>query len=197
MLPRSHALSLTSETVVLIDSEESYLGQQVAKLNADLHTQADYIVHIDSDCVFTKPITPDYFFHGGLPLYAITPFHKASKDEQFTWLHVMTKAVRQMPPYEFMRRNCIIYPRFIYQAFREFMQFTHGMTMEQYVMSQPGNEFSEFNCLGFFAWLNYRDAFHWHNTETDGVPEWPWRQFWSWQEGGVEPSRKELEEICA
>lgn len=196
MLPRTHPLTLTAETMVFMDSEESYLGQQVAKLNADLHTQADFIVHFDSDCIFTAPITPDYFLKDYKAIWAITPFYQARDDQKKAWLHVMTKCVRAMPKYEFMRKNAIIVPRFLYAAFREFIVQTHGITMEQYVMSQPGNEFSEYNCLGFYAWLHHRDKIHWHNTDTDGIPAWPWVQRWSG--AGVTPEiRDQYERILA
>ncbi len=186
---------LTAETVIGVhDAQPGYLGQQQDKLNADRHTKADYIIHIDSDCLITEPITPEYFFKDGLPSYTITPFEQAREDQKKAWLHTMVKAIRKMPEHEFMRRNCIIYPRFIYAEFREFMLKTHGLPMEAYVMSQPNNEFSEFNVLGFYAWLYHRDALHWHNTETDGIPQWPWIQHWSGE--GVTPEiRAQYERI--
>ena len=196
MIPREHPLPLTKETVVLMDAAESYLSQQVAKLNADLHTEADYIVLMDSDCIFTRKVTPDYFFYHGRPAWTVTPFSECSDTERKAWLHVMVKCVQKMPEHEFMRRNCIIVPRWIFPLFRKFIQDTHGMTMEQYVMSQPGHEFSEFNCLGFYAWLNHRDEFHWHDTSIDGIPKWPFQQRWSW--GGLTPAiREEMEKVLA
>jgi hypothetical protein len=194
MLPRSHPLPLTKETVVLLDAPEGYLQQQVAKLNADRHTQADYVVHIDSDTIFTRPITPEFFFRNGKPVWTVTPFDESDPDEKKAWLHVMVKCLRKMPPYEFMRKCVIPVPRFIYALFREFIEKTHKMTMEQYICSQPGHEFSEYNCLGFFCWLYHRDQFHWNDTSIDGVTNWPWLQKWSW--GGLTPEiRNEFERI--
>jgi len=191
MLPRSHPIDLTLEKVVLLDTTESYLGQQVCKLNADLHTQADYILHVDSDMVFTRPITPDYFFRGKRPIWVIGEFDSVSKH---AWYHVMAKCIQDAPPFEFMRKCAVIVPRWLYAEFRAFIEATHGMSMETYVMSQPGHEFSEYNCLGFFAWIKHRESFYWHNTATEGVPDWPWQQFWSW--GGLTPEIKaELDRI--
>lgn len=189
MLPREHTLPLTKEAIVLMDAPESYLSQQVSKLNADMHTQADFLVHFDSDCIFTRPVTPDYFLKNGKAIWAITPFAKATHEQQNTWLHPMVKCLRVMPEFEYMRKNAIIAPRFIYAEFRDFIFHTHGMTMEQYVMSQPNNEFSEYNCLGFYAWLTHRDKIHWHDTEKDGIPDWPWIQHWSL--GGLTPQIQE------
>jgi len=190
LLPRSDPLPLTAETVVYLDAPEGYLAQQVAKLNADQHTQADYIVHFDSDMVFTRPVTPDFFFKDGKPIWVVTPFQDK---EMRAWMHVMVKCFHKMPPYEFMRKCSIVAPRWIYAKFREFIQDYHGVTMEQYVMNQPANEYSEYNCLGFFAWLHHREVFHWHDTEIEGC-DWPFRQFWSW--GGLTPEiREEIESI--
>lgn len=192
LLPKSHPLPLTAEKVILLDVPENYRSQQVAKLNADRHTKADYILHFDSDMIFTKPVTPEFFFKDGKPTWIVTPFDDAAEDEKRAWLHVMVKCLREMPPYEFMRRCAVIAPRWIYAEFREFIQRVHKQPMESYVMNQPGNEFSEYNCLGFYAWLYHRDKFAWHNTATDGVPEWPFRQFWSY--GGLKPAiRNEIE----
>ena len=35
--------------------EDDYIGQQIAKLNADNYTDAPLIAHIDSDCMFCAP----------------------------------------------------------------------------------------------------------------------------------------------
>lgn len=192
LLPRSAPLTLTAETVVLLDTPESYMHQQIAKLNADNHTRADYIVHFDSDMIFTKPVTPEFWFKDGKPTWIHSPFEKDSE----MWKGVMQKCIGQEPPAEFMRRGAIIIPRQLYSLFRAFIQEKHQQTMEQYILSQPGNEFSEYNCIGFYAWLYHHDLFSWHDTAIDGVPEWPFKQFWSW--GGMTPViREEMESILA
>ena len=143
MLPRSAPLALTCEKVVLLDTPENYLSQQVAKLNADLHTKADYILHFDSDMIFTRPVTPADFFRKGKPSWAITEWGSIpGKAEKKAWYHVMAKALQEAPPYEFMRKCGILAPRWLYAEFRAFIQETHGISMEAYVMNQPANELS-------------------------------------------------------
>lgn len=199
MVPESQAhllAHLTAETVVpVFDGQPGYLCQQRDKLNADMHTKADAILHFDSDMIFTKPVTPAFFFRDGKPIWVVTPF----KDKEMrAWLHVMVKCLHQMPPYEFMRKCAVVAPRWIYAEFRQFFKSYHGMTMDDYVMNQPGHEFSEYNCLGFFAWLNFRDKFYWHDTEIEGC-DWPFRQFWSHSgtkhEGHLGPMAQERDEL--
>ncbi len=196
-VPPDHGLSLTQEALLILPEQQpGYLFQQVCKLNVDLHTDADYILHIDSDTIFTRPVDSSYFFVNGKPRWVVTPFDEAPEDEKKAWLHVLVKCLREMPPYEFMRLGAHICPRESYAGFREIFPRIHKLTMEQYVMNQPGHEFSEFNTLGFFNWLYRRDKFHWHNTSTDGVPDWPILQAWSW--GGLtQEIRNKFEMILA
>lgn len=196
MMPRKEPLAgLTAEVSVLLDTEESYKHQQVAKLNADHHTQADYLVYVDSDMVFTRPVTPDFFFHDGKPIWVVSPWASIYRsDEKRAWYHVMAKCLQEAPPYEFMRKCAVVVPRHVLAGFRAHIEKLHGCSMDHYVVSQPGNEFSEYNCLGFYCWLYHRDEFHWHDTSIDGIPAWPWKQYWSW--GGLKPDiRAELDQI--
>lgn len=205
LLPKSAPLVLTAEKVVLLDVEEGYLSQQVAKLNADHHTKADYILHFDSDMIFTKHVTPEFFFRDGKPVWTITPWWDLEKGREEQplvantkkpWFGVMAECLLECPPYEFMRKCAVIAPRWIYKDFRDFFLKEHKVSMEEYVMNQPPNRFSEYNCLGFFAWLNHRDKFYWNDTTVDGFPTWPFMQKWSY--GGLTPEiRAEFERILA
>lgn len=185
--------NLTAETVITVhDGQPGYLNQQWTKLQADLHTKSDYVLHFDSDMIFTSPVTPEFFFKDGKPVWVITPWSAMGDDEKKAWLHVLVKALREFPPYEYMRKCAVIVPRWLYAEFRAHMEKLHGIPLEAYIMNQPGHEFSEFNCLGFYAWLYHRDKFHWHDTTIDGVPKWPFEQRWSWS--GLTPAeRAEME----
>lgn len=196
VVPPGHGLNLTRETVIEIPEQQpGYLFQQVCKLNADMHTTADFILHLDSDCVLREPVTPESFMTDGKARWLMTPWADCFEAKK-VWFHVMAKCCQEAPEHEFMRRNCMMIPRFAYQAFREFIESTHGISMEQYVMNQPGREFSEYNCLGFFLWLQHRDKIAWHDTSVQGVPSCPVVQGWSW--AGLTPEiRSELELILA
>src|SRR5712691_3849026 len=55
-------LDLKVEAHVCPDFADDYLGQQVTKLHADKYTDADFICHIDADCLFHRNITPHVLF---------------------------------------------------------------------------------------------------------------------------------------
>jgi len=109
---------------------------------------------------------------------------------------VMTRFYGVTPRYEFMRRMGQVIPRWAYGCFRDFAYRWHGKSLEAYVMDQPGHQFSEFNCCGHWLHGNFPDAFHFHNTETDGVPPSVVSQFWSWS-GLTNEERATLEEAVA
>lgn len=182
LLPRSAPLTLTAETVVYLDVEENYMTQQVAKLNADFHTEADFILHIDSDCIFKQPVTPETFMVNGKARWLMTPWADCP-DAEKAWMHVMVKCCRTMPTHDFMRKSTLIVPRWAYAEFRSFIQKTHGVTMDAYVMNQPGRDFSEYNCLGHYLYTNHRDRIHWHDTAVSGHVPQVENQEWSW--GGL------------
>lgn len=150
------------------DKNPGYLWQQVCKLYADetLYTDSEYILYMDSDCVFTRPVTPSDFIKDGKPIWLYTPLDRARSD-QHVWIPVMEKFLGKRPEHEFMRRHPFIVPRWALERLREFCQIKHGKTIEQYIMGEadPNNglalRFSEWNCLGFFLWEFHRDKVHW------------------------------------
>lgn len=157
------------------DKEPGYLWQQVCKLHADEHTDAEWILFMDSDCVFTRPVSPSDFIHDGKPIWLYTPLDQARPD-QHVWAPVMEKFLGRKPQHEFMRRHPFIVQRWMLEEFRKFCQYRHGKTLEEYIMGEadPGNhlalKFSEWNCLGFFLWEYHRDKVAWFVDSEAGAP---------------------------
>lgn len=191
-MPEDMDFPLTLEKIVRLPGPESYLYQQVAKLHADCHTDADCILHIDSDSILAIPVTPETFLREGKPVWLYRPLHAGSQEEK-AWLHVMTKCLGRAPAWEYMCKSTIMVPRAGYGLFRDFVQKRHGMSLDAYVMNQPCNEFSEYNCLGMFLHTFYPGLCHWRNIESEEGPPPRWeRQYWSW--GGLtENIRREME----
>ena len=153
---------------------DNYLYQQVAKLNADTKSTADYFLVTDSDTLFTVKITPDTFFSGSKSIWYYAPKEEVLAADSGTkkWFDCMERFLGVAPQHEFMRRQPFFVPRWLLQAFRSFCWRKHGMSVRDYVMQQQ--YFSEWNCLGFYAYTYHRGAFEW---KTDGPVVC--RQFWS------------------
>lgn len=152
---------------------DGYLYQQVTKMYADLHSDADYILHLDSDTIFTRRVTPETYFKDGKPIIMITPIDQAHPDQENAWRRVMHKFMGKPSEYEYMRRFPIVYPSWAYKALREFCERQHGMALDKYIMAQPYREFTEFNVMGFFLWEFHRDKITWIDTSKIPESEWP------------------------
>jgi FkbM family methyltransferase len=175
------------------ETEDGYLAQQITKLYADVLTdyQADFILHVDSDVIFTRPTTPLDFFTGDKMTWYYTPYQLI----QTPWEPIIEKFMGFTQPYEFMRRLPMMIPRWLYPKMREFCHAQHGRIISEYIRTQPLREFSEFNALGAYAYFNHPDQFAWVNTSTLAQMPPPFaKQFHSW--GGLTDAIKdEIEKI--
>src|SRR6266404_8977027 len=199
-IPEGSDLPLTRERIVKIkepgpsatsiyDHGSGYAFQQVVKMNADKYCgRVDYICHLDSDTVFTKPVHAfdsihgaSPFFIGDRPIWLMTPFKDILPTDKNLQAHVesMTAFSGVTPEFEYMRRAGQVIPRWAYSAFRQYCLDRHGKTFEQYAMSQGFRGVSEFNFMGQFLHREYPHFIHFHDTRF-GIPESYVRQFWSW-----------------
>lgn len=186
--------NLTVERVIKEkDVMPGYMQQQSTKMHADTFSDADAFLFLDSDCVFTEPVTPETFMTEGRPNWLHTPFDKVGEDARRAWYEVMKKCIGEDPPSEMMRRHPQLIPRWALQEFRGFVAGKHGVSLEHYIKSQPIGQFSEYNCAGHYLWLHHHEKIHWINTE-EWLPPAVLKQWWS--HGGITPEiREELERI--
>jgi FkbM family methyltransferase len=164
------------------EAPDGYLAQQITKLYADVITdyQADYILHVDSDVIFTQSTTPGSFFGpSGNILWPYTPYSTI----ETPWKPITEKFMQCEIENEFMRRFPIMMPRWLYGKLREFSAKQHKQIISQYIVNQPARAFSEFNALGAYAWKFHHDAFEWVNTVERPLPLPYAKQFFSW--GGI------------
>lgn len=176
---------------------ENYQAMQVHKLNADLHTDADYILTTDSDTLFCQPVTPETYMREGKTIWLHRTWEDAIREEGDAvkrWHSGMTKFFGREPELEFMCRHPELLPRWLYSAFRIFCYERHGKTMEEWVTDD--REFADWNMLGYYAWLYHREAFFWINQSEVKPPPLTVKQYW----GGhtpIEPHIPEMEAIIA
>jgi Family of unknown function (DUF6492) len=163
-----------SEEVHLVtDRTDGYMAQQITKLHADEFCGAEYVLHVDSDCVFFKDFSPLDFFIDGKPIM----LHEKCMT---IWNRITERHLGWGDEYEYMRRLPIIYPRWMYKTFRDWFKKKHDMSVDDYIIRQNSRDFSEFNTMGQWAKRLYPDAFTWMDPKD--VPKYC-EQFWSW--GGI------------
>lgn len=181
---------------VVVEGEhpKGYLQQQVVKLHADEHTDADYILITDSDTLFNQPVTPESFFRDGKIIWMITPYDEAMMASPGTraWYECMKDFTGVAPLHEKMRRQPFMIPSWLFKEVRQFCWTRFGRTMEQYVMER--GVFSEFNCIAHYAWLHHHEKFYWMDSSVECPPPVV-RQFWSHDK--IEKNIEEIQQILA
>lgn len=170
-----------------------YLWQQVCKLQADKYCEdAEAVLYVDSDCVFVRDCTPESFCQDGKPIVYMTPWAFVGKAQ--CWRGVTETAVKATVEWEYMRRlPCLFLTRTLREA-AEWFQQNHPKPINEYVVSQPGWHFSEFNFLGAWSHLHQPELYQFVNTEEVVMPPVIAKQFVSW-DGITRQTRRELEEI--
>lgn len=191
VVPTSHAQGLSQLTEEKIYEcpvyADDYIGQQITKLMADTYSNADFIMHVDSDLIFVQDVTPETFIVDGKPVIYYEPYSVVGMEP---WYPIVYEVLGWAPENEFMRRFPFVYPRWLYADLRKYLESRHSNTLENYVSGRPYRSFTEFNIIGEFAWKMHHDKFTWRSPYED--PTYV-RQFRSWD--GIEQYIDTLEEL--
>jgi hypothetical protein len=155
-----------------------YLSQQYTKLCADEFCTADFVLHVDSDVIFTKPATHLDLFTEGKPILV------QGLNIQTPWRAIAAQSLGWEDEYEYMRTMPLMYPRSVYPEFRAWMEEKHNMPLYEHICKHPqaaGDQgWSEFQALGQWCKKYHKDKFAW--TDPDAFQS-PCVHFWSW--GGI------------
>lgn len=180
---------LTKERVEYFNEPmEGHIAQQWAKCHADLWCKGEYILHVDSDCLFTTHAEPkDYFFYGK-PILLGTRYD--TMNGASPWRPCTERCLGESAPFETMRRLPIVYNRDTYPAFRSHVNAVHGVELVDYLRPLKGitaytiQSFSEFNAVGSFAWSHQPHLYYLWDTAKAEPPTSNMAQWWS--RGGVD-----------
>lgn len=168
---------LTREKVITCpDYENDYIGQQISKLKAFEHSEADRIIFIDSDCVSFTEWSPQSFAVDEKPVILMTDYSQVG--DAIRWKHITASFIGFTPEYEYMRRMPLMY----YRSTLENLWAAMNAEGDFEAKVLAANELSEFNLIGAFAHLNEPDKYEFIDTNTY-LPELRMKQFWSW--GGI------------
>jgi hypothetical protein len=170
-----------------------HLDHQRMKCRADqVCPDADGILHLDSDCVFTERVTPDDYLRDGRPVLVVKPY-AAFTSTLPPWRDCTEAAVGWAVHHETMCRLPALHWLGLYEALRTRVETVHGRPFDDYVLGCTPTfpwGFSEFNALGQLALSPaWRDRYHFVDKSTETPPPSKLRQFWS--HGGFH-SRKHL-----
>lgn len=133
-----------------------WLWQQWLKLSAYNYSEEDYFMYGDSDCIFTYPLDLQQFIKDDKPEILFTDWSKVG--DAICWREPTEEFMKEPVPFEFMRRNCCIYHRSTLLAIHKY-----APNLEHTIMHS--DRFSEFNCMGAFAYKYERDKYNFVNTD--------------------------------
>lgn len=164
-----HPPTGTAEVVFHVaEIGDGYMQQQSDKMHADHFTDAEFILWMDSDTIFTRPISTDLVIEDcRRPIWLYTPYSSLTGDDCKLWKPITEKLIGHQVDNELMRRHPLVAPRWALQGFREWVHKIHGVTLERYIMNQPAHDFSEFNALGAWLWFYHPNRIAWKNTDED------------------------------
>ena len=163
---------------------KGFLRHEHVIMSSDECTDADFVCHIDSDCMFTEPVTPEDYFVNGKPILVHASYHWLVTTQQanlIMWQDASEVALGWRPTEETMRLHPAVHYRKTYAKTRECIEAHTKMPLADF-MASGRNEFPqdrvEFPVLGAVAWKFFHNDYHWLNQETG---QWPYQkltQFW-------------------
>jgi len=175
---------------------DGYQEQMLDKLHADLYSDAQHFVYLDTDTALVSDLRREQLFDdGGKPYLCYRSASKCGEQcERWMQLHVkLMIGEGEMLDHEFM---CLgeAFPRYLYPHLRvavvehksvEWLSFTtQARTGGASPWSEPGGEggFTEFNTMGAVMWRDFHDRAHWLNADMGESWIAPrYLQTWSWE----------------
>jgi hypothetical protein len=156
---------------------DDYLGQQITKLHADLYTDADVILHLDSDNVFVSPCDLRQRLFDGDRM-RMTFERKAGHEGPDARRDSPIRFLDRPISWDLTAGPPMIAPRYLYSSIRSFCQQAHGMSMTEYAHAASTDRFCEFALLRGFALVRESERYAWLDlAERQLLPEC--RVFWS------------------
>lgn len=164
--------------------------QMMIKVHADQFTDADMILLSDSDCLFKQPTTPESFLRDGKPIHLMQRYDhpeiaKGHNGGPVPWQAITERDCGWPVPYEYMRRQGFMYPRWLLKEARKHLELRHRCGADEWIMKRampipPGfRSFCEYNFLNAFAHQKYPEQFCFLEVGKDEIPEYTIWQGWS------------------
>lgn len=151
-----------------------------------LLSEADLVLHMDSDCVFFKPTTPEGYIVNGKPVLIGAPYdyvvNRFRNPYHYKWKEAVERCLGGVSEQEFMRRHPAVHVREVYEKTRQLISEHTGMRASEFIRGQQNSfpqGFAEFPTLGEVAWRHFRNRYHFLRQDKDPWPDDHMIQFWS------------------
>jgi hypothetical protein len=148
------------------------LNREIHKCRADqICTLADFIVHVDSDCVFKEPVTPADYLVDYKPVLLIEEW--TSVGPAICWKGGVDKALGIDSAYDTMRQPPAIHHRGSYGDVRAYVDRVNKTDFDRYVLLQKPDypqSFSALNVIGNYAVRHFPECYHLIDVGKDPYP---------------------------
>lgn len=169
----------TPECPVLIKNFLEYPGKGFVhhlamKCYADVFSpDANFILHMDPDCLFSAPVTPQDYIHNKVMTTGLTPDDedfegiwtpdlviepyehlKTAHPPRYAWKAVTEAALKFECTHEAMCRHPAVHHKATYLGLRDHMESVHLTPFMDFVLKQKNSYpqgFGEFNTIGAYA----------------------------------------------
>lgn len=118
---------------------------------ADLHCpDADLILHLPANAVFTVPTGPQDFFHSGKPALLMTPYAGLLDRDaaKFARKELSELVLKEPVHYSTVEGQPVVHWREVYAGMRGFIEVRQNMKFADYVLAEP---FHDFALLGAYV----------------------------------------------
>lgn len=147
--------------------------------------EADFIAHIDPDCVFTGPVTPETYIRDGKPILRYEKFSSIGVRHPgvMRWKEATEMCLPFPIEFETMRCHPEVYHRGLYAEARKQMVQRTGLPVDFYIKNCKNDfpqTFAEFVTLGNVAMRVFPEKYVLVEQTNDTVtPPNHLQQFWS------------------
>lgn len=156
-----------------------------------------HVLHVDADCMFKEPVTPDEYFVGDKPVYVVRTWESLIDKQRnvvsdcHQWKAPTDAQLGMDTQMYTMTRHPTGFPIGFYPRYREHVEKVQGRTFFAWMIegknSHPANRM-DFTAMGGFAWAEMKGDFHWIDISEGNhlAPKDKQKCFWS--HGGISPA---------
>lgn len=173
----------------------------------------DVILHMDPDCLFFKPCTPEDYLatvsdssmEDGdcrkVPVLVVEPYSElvTKHPARYNWKGVTEMALKFDCPYETMCRHPAAHIPSTYWGVRNHIEGVHRQPFLDFVIRQKNaypQGFGEFNTLGAYAMKFLPDKYHFIDRKDKGIDADPEPKVWQgWSYEGVSKNINRIKKI--
>lgn len=172
---------------------------KMAQADHIVEPDAEFVMHLDADCMYHTPTTPADYFTDGRPDYLVRSWESLKDGNGVVsdcaqWFKPTMNQLGFKPQVYSMCRHPTVFPIKFYALYRHWIQEAHpGVSFMDYMLSGRNafpQDRMDWTAMGAFAYEFMRDEFNWIDVGAPGAVVPKDRQRTHWSHGGIKPEIK-------